>query len=187
VGDSYMAAMLHNNASVLALSMGDVQAAREHLENAEGHSAAVGVTIYNVNISMGMVKREEGDHEGAAAMLRAGLRSCRRTRDRFGLAYAVLGLAFLAGDAAEWRGAAELHGVAKGFLDQIGQPWLPYYGRFLDASIDAIRANLGDAAFKCLYARGQTLDFDAAVDRALSRASGEPPRRPAAPQRSAPR
>ena len=187
MGDSYMAAMLHNNASVLALSMGDVQAAREHLEKAEVCSAAVGVTIYNVNISMGMVQREEGDHEGAAARLRAALIISRRTRDRFGLAYAVLGLACVEADAAEWRGAAELHGVAQGFLDQIGQPWLPYYRRFLQASIDASRANLGDAEFERLYARGQMLDFDAAVHQALTRASGEPPRKPAAPGRSAPR
>jgi len=187
MGDSYMAAMLHNNASVLALSMGDVQAAREHLEKAEVCSAAVGVTIYNVSISMGMVQREEGDHEGAAARLRAALIISRRTRDRFGLAYAVLGLACVEADAAEWRGAAELHGVAQGFLDQIGQPWLPYYRRFLQASIDASRANLGDAEFERLYARGQMLDFDAAVHQALTRASGEPPRKPAAPGRSAPR
>jgi hypothetical protein len=186
MGDSYMAAMLHNNASVLALSMGDVQAAREHLEKAEVCSAAIGVTIYNVSISMGMVQREEGDHEGAAARLRAALIISRRTRDRFGLAYAALGLALVAADAAEWRGAAELHGVAKGFLDQIGQPWLPYYRRFLQASIEASRANLGDAEFERLYARGQMLDFDAAVHQALTRASGEPPRKPAAPGRSAP-
>jgi predicted ATPase/class 3 adenylate cyclase len=104
MGDSYMAAMLHNNASVLALSMGDVQAAREHLEKAEVCSAAVGVTIYNVSISMGMVQREEGDHEGAAARLRAALITSRRTRDRFGLAYAALGLALRGGGRRRMAG-----------------------------------------------------------------------------------
>ncbi len=169
LGDVYMAAMLHNNAGILALSVGDVRAARGHLEEAETANEAIGVTMYNVSISMGMVRREEGDREGAASMLRAALMICRRTGDRFGLAYAALGLACVAADAGQWRRAAELHGAAKGFLDQTGQPWLPYYSRFLQESTEGARAQLGDVEFDRAYAAGRALLYDAAIELAARR------------------
>jgi hypothetical protein len=155
--------MLRNNASIMALSAGHVEAAREHLEKAQAAAEAIGVTIYNVNISLGMVLREEGDPGAAAAMLRAAVSISRRTGDRFGLGYAVFGLACLAGDAGEWQRAAELHGVAQAFLDQIGQPWLPVYGRFLEGSIGAIQGKLGDQEYQRLYGEGRKLSVEEAI------------------------
>jgi hypothetical protein len=115
---------------------------------------------------LGLVLREEGDYEGAVSML-DGLRISRRSGDRFGLAYSILGLACLAADLADWRRSAELHGVAQAFLDQIGQPWLLYYGPLRQVSIDKVSAHLGDQAFQRAYVKGIATSFEEAIDLAL--------------------
>ena len=92
-------------------------------------------------------------------MLEEGLRISRRSGDRFGLAYSILGLACLAADLGDWRRAAELHGVAQAFLDQIGQPWLLYYGPLRQVSIDEVSEHLGDEEFQRAYAKGKSARF----------------------------
>jgi predicted ATPase len=162
-GDHYQAILLRNNASVHALGAGNLHAARDHLEAASQAGDAAGVTIYNVKINFGMVLRAEGDTDGAAATIAEALRISRRSADRYGLAYAVLVLACVAGDVGDWRRSAELHGVAQAFLDQIRQPWLPVYVRFLESSVDQARVALGHDEFQRCYARGRQLSFEDAI------------------------
>jgi predicted ATPase len=159
---------LHVYAGVGALEAGNAAAARQHLEQASQAGRVFGAASHYVNVNLGMCLREEGDREDAIAMLEDALRASRRSGDGSGLAYSSLGLACLAGDLADWRRAAELHGVAQAFLDQIGQPWL-HYGRSRQASIDTIRSSLGDDEFQRSYSRGRELSFDNAVDLALRR------------------
>ena len=115
-----------------------------------------------------MVLREEGDLDGATAMVQDGLRISRRRGDRYGLAYSMLCVAFIATDLGDWQRAAELHGVAQAFLDQIGQPWLFVYKRFRQRSIDTISVRLGKEELERCYAKGRGLGFDAAIEMALS-------------------
>jgi tetratricopeptide (TPR) repeat protein len=171
-GDGYLIVMLQNNSAVQALQVGNIPAARDHLEEATRVSLEIGVTTYNVKINMGMVLREEGDFEGARVMLNDALRISRRNGDRFGLAYSTSGLACLATDLADWRRSAELHGVAQSYLDQIGHPWLTYAHRFREVSIDKVRAHLGDEEFQNSYARGHELSLDRAIALALEEHSG---------------
>ena len=74
-----------------------------------------------------MVLREEGNLDAARELVEDGLRISRRAGDRYGLGYSLLCLALIAGDQNDWGRAAELHGAAQSFLDQIGQPWLVLY------------------------------------------------------------
>jgi tetratricopeptide (TPR) repeat protein len=166
-GDGYVMVMLHNNAANQALQTGNIPNAHDHLDEAARLSHEIGVTISNVKITVGVVLREEGDFEGARVMLNDGLRISRRNGDRFGLAYSTSGLACLASDLAEWQRSAELHGVAQSYLDQIGHPWLPYGHRFREASLQEVRAHLGDEEFRTLYAKGRELSFDRAIESAL--------------------
>ncbi len=167
-GDRFQTVMLRNNAAVHALDTGDVQVARMHLEQASQVSEAIGVTTFNVQGNLGMVLREEGDLDGATAMVQDGLRISRRRGDRYGLAYSMLCMAFIATDLGDWQRAAELHGVAQAFLDQIGQPWLFVYKRFRQRSIDTISVCLGKEELERCYAKGRGLGFDAAIELALS-------------------
>jgi tetratricopeptide (TPR) repeat protein len=168
-GNLFYTADLHNTAGIYALQIGNIAGAREHLEKASLALESIGVTTYHVRINFGLVLREESDYEGAVSMLEDGLRISRRSGDRFGLAYSILGLACLAADLAEWQQSAELHGVAQAFLDQIGQPWLLYYGPLRQVSIDQVRGYLGDHDFQRAYVKGMGASFEEAIDLGLGR------------------
>ncbi len=92
-GDQLFAGFLHNDASVYALRVGDIPAARAHLEAAAQASQANGQNSHSVAINLGWVRRQDGDHDGARSSFEDALRMSRRSGERFGIAYAVLGLA----------------------------------------------------------------------------------------------
>ena len=117
----------------------------------------------------GWLLREENDIEGARPMFEAAMRISRPKRERSGLAYAILGLACLAGDLGDWRQAAERHGAAQAFLGRLGGPWQDPEGRYRQESIDLARARLGTERFDAAYAEGTALSFDDAIALALSR------------------
>ena len=166
-GNLFFTADFHNTAGVFALQGGDISGAREHLELSSQALQACGVATYHVKINLGLTLREEGDFEGARDMLEEGLRISRRSGDRFGLAYSILGLACLAVDLGDWWRAAELHGVAQASLDQIGQSWLLYYEPLRQVSIDKASAHLGNDEFQRAYVKGRSTGFDEAIDLAL--------------------
>jgi predicted ATPase len=168
--DLFMSAILRNNASVDALHAGDIEAAREHLERAFDAYEAMGVASFNVRGNLGMVLREEGNLDAARDLVEDGLRISRRAGDRYGLGYSLLCLALIAGDQNDWARAAELHGAAQSFLDQIGQPWLVlYYATARETSVDAANEALGDNQFQRLHDRGYRLIFDDAIRLAFRR------------------
>jgi predicted ATPase len=162
-GDLFMRAVLLNNAGGQALRMGNIHAARERLEEASELMGRIGLALYHVKINLAFLVREEDAGAAALPLLQDALRMNRRTGDYFGLAYATLGLACLAGDAADWERAARLHGAAQTLLERIGQPWLLGYDRFRQTSIDTISARLGQKEFRRSYTKGCELDFDEAM------------------------
>ncbi len=166
-GNLFFTADFHNTAGVFALQMGNISGAHDHLELSSRALQACGVATYHVKINLGLTLREEGDFEGAREMLEEGLRISRRSGDRFGLAYSILGLACLAVDLGDWRRAAQLHGVAQAILDQIGQSWLLYYEPLRQVSMDKARAHLGDEEFQRAYAIGRSTGFEECIDLAL--------------------
>ena len=93
-GDQYCIAHIENNAGVYALEVGNIPAARAHLEEAVRVSHAIGyVNHYQPIVNLGEVLREEGDREGARSKFQDGLRILRRVGDRSGIARANLWLA----------------------------------------------------------------------------------------------
>ena len=172
-GDLLFAHDLHSHAASDAVEDGDLVAARAHLEQAGEAGQVVGAAPHYVNIIAGVLLREEGDREGAHAMLADSLRLARRAGDRFHVAFACLGLALLAGDAGASQRAAELHGVAQAVVDQLGIPWLRFE-RLRRASIDGLLANLGETEFQHAYETGHALTSDDALDLALRAGSVGP-------------
>ena len=122
----------------------------------------------------------EGDRDGATLLLLDAVRTTRRTGDQPGLAASVLGMAYLAGDRADWELAAKLHGASQAILDQIGVSWV-HYDRLRLASIDAIRANLGDEQYERLYAAGLELRQEQAIELALGQATEQASLLPTSP------
>jgi hypothetical protein len=120
---------------------------------------------------MGWVLRQDNDPDGARASFEAVLRMGRHNGDRYGIAYASLGLACLVADAGDWDRAAVLHGVAQAFLDRTGQPWQELEARYRRESLDQVRAHLGQDQSERDHARGVALSSDQALDLASGKAS----------------
>ena len=146
---------------------GDVPAARAHVEAAARASLAIGETSDHVAINLGWVRRLDGDHDGARSSFEAALRMSRRSGHRSDIAYAVLGLACVAEDAAEWPRACVLHGVAQATLDRTGEPWQEPEGRYRRESLAQLRGHLSQEQFDRDYARGLALGPDEMLDLAL--------------------
>jgi len=165
-GDQLFAWILHNNASVHALRVGDIPAARAHLEAAAQASRANGESSDTVAINLGWVRRQDGDRDGARSSFEDALRISRRSGGRSDLAYAVLGLACLAADAGEWSRACVLHGVAQAVLDRTGEPWQEPEARYRRESLARVRDHLGGDQSDQDYARGTVLRADEILDLA---------------------
>ena len=165
-GDHLVASFLNNGAAILALRAGDIPAAWAHLDEAAQARQAVGGQDLSASINMGWVLRQDNDPGGARSSFEAVLRMSRHDGDRYGIAYASLGLACLAADAGDWHRAAMLHGVAQAFLGRTEQPWEDLEARYRQDSLAQVRAHLGEELLERAHAEGMALSFDKALDLA---------------------
>jgi predicted ATPase/class 3 adenylate cyclase len=171
-GDRLTTYNLHNNLGVHALRVGDIPAARAHLEQAAAIIPEIGEKSHHVTVNLGWVLREENDTDGARAKFEAGLRMSLRYGERVGVAYASLGLACAAADEDDWYRAAEVHGAAQALQAGTGEPWQEPEARYRRESLDKLRAHLGAEQFDRAYGAGNVLGFDDALDLVLGRVSG---------------
>jgi tetratricopeptide (TPR) repeat protein len=169
-GDHLYANALTNYAGVHALRAGDIPAARAYLQQAAQTVQAIGDKRLSVSINMGWVLRQDNNPDGARASFEEVLRMSRRNGDRYGIAYASLGLACLAADTDDWHRAAVLHGIAQAFLDRTGRPWEDLEARYRRDSLDQVRAHLGQEQFELAHAKGMALSSDEALDLASGKA-----------------
>jgi predicted ATPase/class 3 adenylate cyclase len=169
-GDHLTNCDVYNNAGVFALLAGDVPAARAHLEAAAHAAEQIGWEHARIALNLGLVLRAERDPDGARSAFEASLRIGRRNGDNPSMASAVLGLAYLAGDAGGWHRAAVLHGAAQAFRGRTAYPWQVYDARRRQDSLDQARAHLGDEQLERAYGQGMALSLDKALDLAFGRA-----------------
>jgi hypothetical protein len=167
-GDLLTRYVLHNNAGVRALRVGDLPGARDHLEQAAAIMPVIREKSHHVEINLGWVARQENDLARAVSRFETGLWQSRRIGERAGLAYASLGLACTAGDLGDWQRAAELHGVAQAFLDRLTEPWQDPEEVYRRDSMAKARATLGAGEFHRAYSRGAGLSFDDAFSLAIA-------------------
>jgi predicted ATPase/DNA-binding XRE family transcriptional regulator len=170
-GDLRIGAYLHNEAGLAALESGDIANAKAHLEAGIAAAKAIGDSHLAMSANLALVYRVEKDFDRARSVLEEVLRIGRRIGSVRATAFAVLGLACLAADLGDWRRAATLHGVAQAMRDQTGLPWEPFDARYRQQSLDLISAALGTEQLQCGYDEGTALDYDGAIDLALSETS----------------
>jgi predicted ATPase/DNA-binding XRE family transcriptional regulator len=169
-GDHLTNSWLHNDAGYVALAVGDIPAARAHLDASARAGRQIGFENTTVPQNLGLVLRAEGDAGGAKSAFGAALRISRRNGDNSGMAYAILGLACLAGDEGDWHRAAALHGAAQALLDRTRSPSRPEVeARNRRDSLAQVRAHLGNEQLEQACARGMALSLDQALDLALRR------------------
>jgi tetratricopeptide (TPR) repeat protein len=169
-GNQLLRSHLHNNAAVHALGVGDVPAARAHLDQAAQAAQATGQENPAVAANLGWVQREEGNMDEARSSFEATLRIGRRSGEQPVIACAILGLGCLAEALGDWDRSAVLHGVAQAFLDRAGEPWQGVEARYREHSLTQVRAHLGDELFDRAYAKGMALSLDEALPTALGTA-----------------
>jgi predicted ATPase len=166
-GDLFFRPGIHNNAGSVALAVGDIPAARAHLEAAIRAAEVIGQPHTFPLANLAEVLRAEHDPDGARSGYADVVRMARRTGDKYALACALRGLACLAADLGDWHRAAMLHGAAQTLIDQVGYRWDPADARRRQESLDQATAALGDQQLQQAYARGQALSVDQATGLAL--------------------
>lgn len=167
-GDLRIGAYLHNEAGLAALESGDIASAKAHLEAGIRAAKAIGDSHLAMSANLALVYRVEKEFDRAQLVLEEVLKVGRRTGSVRATAFAVLGLACLAGDLADWRRAGMLHGVAQALRDQTGLLWEPFDARYRQQSLDLITAALGPAESQRAYEEGMALSYDRAIDLALA-------------------
>jgi predicted ATPase/DNA-binding XRE family transcriptional regulator len=167
-GDLRIGAYLHNEAGLAALESGDIPSAKAHLEAGIEAAEAIGDSHLAMSANLALVYRVEKEFDRARSVLEEVLRTGRRIGSVRATAFAVLGLAGLAADLADWRRAAMLHGVAQAMRDQTGLPWEPFDARYRQQSLDLISDALGSEELQRVYDEGTALCYDRAIELALS-------------------
>ena len=171
-GDHLYNCLLRNNAAIHALMVGDIPAARAHLEALARAARQVGWESAELPANVGLMLRAEGDLDGARSMFEASLQFSRRSGYRRGMAYGFLYLTCVTGDLGDWDRAAVLHGSVQAFQDRIGIPWDDFDARHRQDSLAQARACMGDEQLERAYAEGMALSLEEALDLALSREAG---------------
>jgi MalT-like TPR region len=118
-GDLFTRLTAHNNAGFIALTVGDIPAARAHLEAAVRAAETIRFPHLIALGNLAEVRRAEHDLDGARSGFQDVVRMARRTGDKYALAGAILGLACLAADLGDWHRAAVLYGAEHALADQI--------------------------------------------------------------------
>ena len=169
-GDLSGSLAVHNDAGFRALKMGDIPAARAHLEAALRAAEAVG-HLHTVALgNLAEVLRAEGDPDGARSGFQDVVRMSRRVGDKWALSGAIHGLACLAADLGDWHRAAVLHGANDSMLNQIGARMAPFDECRRQGNLDDATAAIGDEQLQQAYAHGMALSLDQAIDLALRQA-----------------
>jgi predicted ATPase/DNA-binding XRE family transcriptional regulator len=158
---------LYNNAGCAALEMGDIPAARAHLEAALRVAETIGEPHPIPSQNLGWVLRAEHDLDRARSRFSEALRTSRRVGSNRGMAGTIDGLACLATDLGDWDRAAALHGAAQALLDQTGVRLEPLDDRYRQESLGQARAAVGDEQVQRAYARGMALSLEQVIDLAL--------------------
>jgi len=171
-GDHLHNCLLHNNAGLHALMVGDIPVARAHLEAVARAAQQVGWESAELPANVGLMLRAEGDLDGARSMFEVSLRSSRQSGYRRAMAYGFLYLTCVTGDLGDWDRAAVLHGSVQAFQDQTGTPWDDFDARYRQDSLVQARAHLGDEQLERAYAQGLALSLEQALDLALSSEAG---------------
>jgi predicted ATPase/DNA-binding XRE family transcriptional regulator len=166
IGDYYN---LQSNLGARELQLGDIPAARAHMEAAVRVAQEIGYSSPYAPSNLGLALRADNALDGARREFEEGLRLGRRTGSKGAIALALHGLACLAADAGDWHRAASLHGQADALLDQTGNRWDSFEGGQRAESLDRIAAAIGDEQLRQVYQQGSELGISHAIDLALGK------------------
>ena len=124
-------------------------------------------------VAMGRVKRTLGEVVPATGLLMEGLDLFRSLGQKLGIASAIEELGAVSAVKGDGRQAVMLFSMAHAMRETLGAPLPPVDRAAHDSVLAACRTQLGKAAFKAEWAKGQEIGWGGVVAIALAGESGE--------------
>jgi predicted ATPase/DNA-binding SARP family transcriptional activator len=143
----------------------DADAARRALE----HAVAAGRRLSHKTITahslcaLGRLLAAAGRLDEAAIVLREALELCRDIDDRWGVTFALQGLARVAAASGQAERAAAMLGTADRLRDELGMDLYPQAKAFQAATTAEALARIAEPAFWCAWAEGKQRPFSELV------------------------
>ncbi|RJL32441.1 LuxR C-terminal-related transcriptional regulator [Bailinhaonella thermotolerans] len=152
-----------------AHARGSLEAAREHYETAlrllEGVDARS--EVVRCLAGLGKIATERGDFAEARARLGESLRLSRDTGQRLGVARRLEAFALLACAEGDHRRSVRLAAASSALRRAAGSAPSSGAGARVENMLAPARARLGEAVVATLWAEGQAMTADQAIDHAL--------------------
>jgi adenylate cyclase len=173
-GDRWGIGVSQNNLGMIALHERALDEARTRLEEALRLQREVGDTWMQAisQNNLGTATRDLGDHAAAQANYAAALRTYHELDDRWALAFLLEDIGVLASNLDRPADGLALLGATETIRTAIGSP----RGAALDAEVAErfapARASLGQEAADESIELGRSMEFDAALDLAVSICGG---------------
>jgi predicted ATPase len=172
LGDRTLISVTTCDLGIVAFDEGDLDAAGALFEESLaidrelGDKAGVAINTGN----LGWLALERGQVDRAAELIQQALRGFIEVGDREGLAEALEQAAALEGRRGRRGDGARLAGAAAALREAVGVPWASVYDRRrIERELDAMRAELGEGAFRAAYEDGRGADVEQAAEEALAR------------------
>jgi tetratricopeptide (TPR) repeat protein len=166
-GDRIETGWSHNNLGDSLLADDDLEAARQHLEQARAILQEVGSPSPLPVVNLGWANLRQGNLDAANAAFTEALHGAEKLHYRHDASTAVLGLACAAAALHDWERAARLLGFADGELQDCGASWPALEQTYREQSLADVERQLG-AEFERYYDSGRTGDRSDIIDYALS-------------------
>ena len=170
-GDRIYEALAHNNYGDWALIAGDLETARDHLEQAQAIFAEIGKFQPIMASNLGWVRFGNGDLVAAQATFARAVQLAELHRVRRDGSFAFLGLGCVAAARQDWERAARLFGFADTEQASCGSVWVPPEKTYRDQWVGETEHALGPQRFASLHGSVQGTDRDSLVDFALGRST----------------
>ena len=170
-GDRIYEALAHNNFGDWALIAGDLETARDHLEQAQAIYAEIGKLEPVLASNLGWVSFGYGNLTAAQANFARAVQMAELHRVRRHASLAILGLGCVAAARQDWERAAKPFGFADAEQANCGAVWLPPEKTYREQWAGETEHALGPQRFASLHGSGQGTDRDSLVDFTLGRST----------------
>jgi tetratricopeptide (TPR) repeat protein len=125
-------------------------------------------SIFEVLNDLGRVALDQGDTDRAAALFGESLKLSWEPESEIGIALSLVGLAGVAGKWGQPERAARLLGAVATIRESIGRALTPVEHSILERYAASTRAQLDEATFTIMWAKGQKMTLVQAKAEALS-------------------
>jgi predicted ATPase/DNA-binding CsgD family transcriptional regulator len=179
-GEEGMAAQAHVRLGMVLLLQGDHDQAEQRFEEGLALGRRIGdrVAICQALFNLAQLALSRADYDLAGRRFSEGIVPSKEMGDRVNIAFFLKGLAAVAGARGQDERSTRLFSAAEGVIEVLGVRSTYYYhpdNSLYERTVAAARSRLGEPAFEEARAAGRAMDFERAVEYALSEEVQAPP------------